>query len=90
MKQAQLHLLKIPKWKLKNDLIYRTFKFKTFVDGITFVTCVAQIADKMNHHPDINIRWNKVRLATTTHDKDGLTVKDFLLAQDCDKVFTGI
>ena len=51
-----------------------------------FVNAVARSAEKACHHPDIDVRWNKVTLALTTHDAGGLTEKDFVLAAKCDKL----
>ena len=53
---------------------------------MNFVNAVATEAEKANHHPDIDIRWNKVKLALSTHSEGGLTQKDFALAQVCDKL----
>ena len=54
-----------------------------------FVNQIARKAQKINHHPDIDIRFDKVKLTLTTHDAGGLTEKDFTLAGQCDKVFAG-
>ena len=54
--------------------------------AIEFVTAVAKLAEKAWHHPDIDIRWNKVTLALTTHDAGGLTEKDFKLAKQFDRL----
>ena len=66
--------------------ISRTFQFKDFAAAMQFVNAVAGEAEKANHHPDIDIRWNKVKLVLSTHDAGGLTEKDFALAQICDKL----
>jgi 4a-hydroxytetrahydrobiopterin dehydratase len=71
-------------WKKKNAVISRTFQFKDFPAAIKFVSAVAKIAEEAWHHPDIDIRWNKVTLALTTHDAGGLTKKDFALAKKFD------
>jgi 4a-hydroxytetrahydrobiopterin dehydratase len=75
---------KIPNWKKKAAVILRTFQFKDFPAAIKFVDAVAQLAEEEWHHPDIDIRWNKVTLALTTHDAGGLTEKDFALAKKFD------
>ena len=77
---------KIPGWKKKADVISRTFQFKDFPAAMKFVDTVAQIAEKEWHHPDIDIRWNRVTLALTTHDAGGLTEKDFALAKKFDEL----
>ena len=70
----------MPEWRRKGSSIARTFEFDDFVTAIKFVNAVARAAEKANHHPDIDIRWNKVTLVLTTHDAGGLTAKDFALA----------
>jgi len=57
--------------------------------AIAFVNRVAAVAEAANHHPDIDIRWNKVTLHLTTHDQGGLSEKDFLLAERCDALLAG-
>jgi 4a-hydroxytetrahydrobiopterin dehydratase len=76
----------IPNWKLQDAMILRTFEFKDFPAAIKFVEAVAGIAEEAWHHPDIDIRWNKVTLTLTTHDAGGLTEKDFKLARQFDKL----
>ena len=65
-------------WLANN--IERTVTFASFPAAIAFVNRVAEAAEKANHHPDIDIRWNKVRLALSSHDAGGLTDRDFRLA----------
>ena len=74
-----------PDWKKKGALIARTYEFKNFVAAMKFVNAAAKLAEQAWHHPDIDIRWNKVTLTLTTHDAGGLTEKDFELAQKFDK-----
>jgi len=76
----------IPQWNLQDGKIVRTFQFKDFPAGIKFVEVVAGLAEQAWHHPDIDIRWNKVTLTLTTHDAGGLTEKDFALARQFDKI----
>jgi 4a-hydroxytetrahydrobiopterin dehydratase len=87
-KQINLHLKAVPEWTKRAKTILRTFKFEGFLNGIEFVNRVAKKAQKLNHHPDIDIRFNKVTLKLTTHDEGGLTEKDFILARQCDEVFS--
>jgi len=79
--QIKSALVKITDWKKKGAIISRTFQFKDFPAAMKFVNAVAEIAEEEWHHPDIDIRWNKVTLALTTHDAGGLTKKDFALAK---------
>jgi 4a-hydroxytetrahydrobiopterin dehydratase len=76
----------VPDWKKKGDEIARMFQFRDFPAAMKFVDAVAELAEKAQHHPDIDIRWNKVALALTTHDAGGLTEKDFALAKKFDKL----
>jgi 4a-hydroxytetrahydrobiopterin dehydratase len=87
IKQISLHLKAVPQWSKRAQLISRTFKFEGFLKAIEFVNRAAKQAQKVNHHPDIDIRFNKVTLMLTTHDEGGLTEKDFALARQCDEVF---
>ncbi|HSH95043.1 MAG TPA: 4a-hydroxytetrahydrobiopterin dehydratase [Roseimicrobium sp.] len=82
--QIKVAMRSVPEWRRKGSVISRTFVFKDFVVAMKFVQSVAKMAEKAWHHPDIDIRWNKVALAFTTHDQGGLTEKDFSLAARCD------
>jgi 4a-hydroxytetrahydrobiopterin dehydratase len=82
--QIKSALKSVPEWKKMGTVITRTYQFKDFVAAIQFVNAVAKLAENAWHHPDIDIRWNKVTLALTTHDQGGLTEKDFALAKKFD------
>jgi 4a-hydroxytetrahydrobiopterin dehydratase len=77
-------LTSVPGWKLSGAAIVRTFQFKDFPAAIKFVEVVAALAEQAWHHPEIDIRWNKVTLTLSTHDMGGLTEKDFALARQFD------
>lgn len=77
-------LAALPGWRRVGDVISRTYEFKDFPPAMKFVNAVAAMAEQVQHHPDIDVRWNKVTLALTTHDAGGLTEKDFALARECD------
>jgi 4a-hydroxytetrahydrobiopterin dehydratase len=82
--QIRLSLASVPQWQRQGDAIARTYEFADFVVAMKFVNAVASLAEQAQHHPDIDIRWNKVTLALTTHDAGGLSRRDFALAQECD------
>jgi 4a-hydroxytetrahydrobiopterin dehydratase len=82
--QVQGALAALPNWEKRGDVISRTFQFKDFPAAIKFVNAVADLAEEAWHHPDIDVRWNKVTLALTTHDAGGLTEMDFTLAKQFD------
>ena len=71
-------------WERDGDEIVRTFEFSDFNQAMGFVNRAAMTAEKADHHPDIDIRWNKVRLALSTHSEGGLTAKDLDLANQFD------
>jgi 4a-hydroxytetrahydrobiopterin dehydratase len=79
-------LASLPEWRLAGKDIERTLTFADFPAAIAFVNRVAEAAEKANHHPDIDIRWNKVRLALSSHDIGGLTERDFHLATVIDSL----
>ena len=84
--QIKIALKSLPDWRKSGTVITRKFPFKDFVAAIKFVNAVAKLAEKAWHHPDIDIRWNKVTLALTTHSEGGLTGKDFKLAKQFDRL----
>jgi len=87
-KEINLHLKAVSDWSKRANAIRRTFKFEDFLKSIAFVNQIAKKAQKLNHHPDIDIRFDKVTLTLTTHDEGGITQKDFTLARQCDEDFT--
>jgi 4a-hydroxytetrahydrobiopterin dehydratase len=73
-------------WVLKGKFIHREIIFKNFVKAFSFMTSVAIIAEKSDHHPNWKNTYNKVTIALNTHDADGLTDKDFQLAKAIDQI----
>ena len=71
-------------WKYRDDAIHKEFAFQSFRDSIVFVNRIASIADELDHHPDINVRYDKVLLSITTHSAGGVTTKDLSLAERID------
>ncbi len=84
--QIKAVLRKVPDWRKRGATIARTFQFKDFVSSVKFVNAVAKLAEQAWHHPDIDIRWNKVTLTLSTHSEGGLTEKDFKLAKQFDRL----
>jgi len=74
----------VPSWRIERGELTRTFMHKDFRAALAFVNKVGDIAEDAGHHPDIDIRYNKVRLGLVTHDAGGLTAKDFDLAAAVD------
>ncbi len=73
-----------PEWERTGNQISRTYEFMSFADSMGFVTRVALLAEKADHHPDIEIRWTRVTLTLSTHSEGGLTVRDLDLADKLD------
>ncbi len=76
----------LPGWERENDALVKTFTFFAFLDGIAFVVRVAQAAEAAGHHPDVDIRYTRVRCALSTHDAGGITAKDVELASAIGKL----
>jgi len=84
--EAEKLAQEIPEWTLKDAAIEREFKFKDFREAMEFVNEVARVAQKEDHHPDIWISYNKVRLEFSTHKIGGLSKNDFILAAKVDRL----
>lgn len=76
----------LPLWRLlaDRDAIARDFVFKDFSAAFGFMTQVALLAEKQDHHPEWSNVWNKVSITLTTHDAGGLSVRDVKMAQAID------
>lgn len=74
-------LRRTPGWERTGAEIRRTYRFGDFREALAFVNRVGELAERAGHHPDIDIRYNAVTLALSTHDAGGLTAQDFELAR---------
>ena len=83
--QVEARLKTLDGWEREEDFITKTFEFRTFMAGIRFVNDVAAIAERLEHHPDIHIRWTTITLKIQTHDEGGITAWDFKLAAGIEK-----
>jgi 4a-hydroxytetrahydrobiopterin dehydratase len=88
--EISTRLKSLPEWKVESGELARTFTFKDFVASLAFVNKVGDLAEKAGHHPDIDIRYNKVRLGLVTHDAGGITTKDFDLAAAAGKLASNL
>lgn len=73
-------------WALREDKLYRSFVFPSFIDAFGFMTKVAIIAETMNHHPEWHNVYNRVAIHLITHDVDGISELDFKLARRIDSL----
>jgi 4a-hydroxytetrahydrobiopterin dehydratase len=81
-------LAELPGWEREGDEISRVFECASFPDAIAFVVRIGFLAEQTNHHPDLDVRWRKVRVALTTHDAGGLTALDAEMAAKISTAFT--
>jgi 4a-hydroxytetrahydrobiopterin dehydratase len=82
--EAKDRLSRLTGWQIEAGELVKTFSFKDFRGALGFVNRVGEAAEAAGHHPDIDIRYNRVRLSLVTHDAGGLTDKDFGLAAKAD------
>lgn len=78
----------VPEWVIEGDTLVRKLLFKDFAETIGFVNKLAALAESENHHPDFTVRYNKLEIATWTHDVNGLSENDFILAAKIDRLHT--
>jgi 4a-hydroxytetrahydrobiopterin dehydratase len=78
--EIELGLTSLAGWTREGAAIAKTYVFPGFPPAIAFVMRVAFLAEAMNHHPDLDIRWAKVRVGLSTHEAGGITAKDMVLA----------
>lgn len=71
-------------WTREGEAIRKTFTLDSFAEAIAFVNRIAELAERANHHPDIDIRYDRVGCALSTHSEGGLTDRDFRLARQLD------
>jgi 4a-hydroxytetrahydrobiopterin dehydratase len=76
-----------PKWKLEAGKLVREWTFKDFVEAMAFVNRIATLAESAGHHPDIDIRYNRVLLGLVSHDAGGVTKRDATMAGRIDDEF---
>jgi 4a-hydroxytetrahydrobiopterin dehydratase len=77
-----------PDWKLQGGKLVREWTYKDFVEAMAFVNGVATLAEAAGHHPDIDIRYNRVLLGLVSHDAGGITKRDAAMASQIDKEFS--
>ncbi|HEX6051697.1 MAG TPA: 4a-hydroxytetrahydrobiopterin dehydratase [Gemmatimonadaceae bacterium] len=76
----------LPGWARRGNALTKTFRAVTFPAGITFVTRVADVAESMDHHPDIDIRHTRLTFTLSTHDAGGITASDLKLAREIERL----
>jgi len=85
-KKLKETIIESKNWGSSNKKLEKTFKFKDFNESIDFVNKVAKIAESQNHHPDITIKYDKVYITITDHEKGGVSEKCYKLVKAIDKL----
>lgn len=85
--QIREGLARLNGWAVENGFLTRKFRFKAFMEGMAFVNKVAEVAETMNHHPDIYIRFGMITISLITHGAQGLTHLDFEQATQVEALY---
>ena len=80
-------LRELPEWAIEDGKLVRFWTFLNFVEALAFVNRVGKLAEEAAHHPDIDIRYNRVKLALVSHDAGGITVRDAAMARSLSAAF---
>jgi 4a-hydroxytetrahydrobiopterin dehydratase len=83
---AEKYLRELPDWTLSENQIDKEYKFKNYLEGVEFAYSLGKTAEDENHHPDILIKWRRVKVMLTTHDIKGLSENDFIMAAKADEI----
>ena len=73
-------------WQYNNNKIYKSYSFKTYIEGVDFINQIVKVAERNNHHPDIFLTWCKVEISITSHDLGGVTTKCINLATSIENI----
>ena len=84
--EIQQAIASLPGWQRQGKAIQRVFEFPDFKAAMQFVNKIADVADQANHHPDIDIRYNKVTMALVSHDAGGVTQRDVKMARRINEI----
>lgn len=82
--EIESQLKSLPHWQLRDGKLYRQWKFADFIEAFGFMSQVALLAERANHHPEWRNVYNRVEIELTTHDASGISAKDFKLAAEID------
>lgn len=85
--ELQGRLSEMPAWHLRADQLSRSFEFSDFVEAFGFMTSVALVSERLGHHPNWSNVYNRVEIALSTHEVDGISDNDLLLAAMIDQIF---
>lgn len=84
------HLALLPAaWRLEGGMLRRDFARPDYASGVKLVSAIGALADEMNHHPELHLKWGNVALAVSTHEVEGLSALDFILAAKVELLVSG-
>ncbi len=86
-KELEEKILDLPSWSIVNQALEKTFNFKNFGEALSFIVRIGIESEKMNHHPEIHNVYNKVSIRLNTHEVQGLTNLDFILAKKIESAY---
>jgi 4a-hydroxytetrahydrobiopterin dehydratase len=78
--EAEQLLQGLPGWEVHDAVIEKEFRFSSYLDGLDFAYAVGKVAEEQDHHPDILVKWRRVKLSLSTHSVKGLSENDFIIA----------
>ena len=84
--EAEERIAGLDGWRFKEDKLKKSFEFADFAAALAFVNKVGEIAETLDHHPDIKFGWGYAKIKTTTHDREGVTDYDIELARRIDEI----
>jgi 4a-hydroxytetrahydrobiopterin dehydratase len=84
---AQRYLRELPGWALSENQIDKEFRFSNYLDGVEFAYSLGKTAEEEDHHPDIIIKWRRVKVILTTHAIKGLSENDFIMAAKAEEIY---
>ncbi len=80
----------LPRWHYEQNALNRSLRFREFMGAIDFINRVAQLAEALDHHPDLHLSYTRLTLVCSTHSAGGVTDKDFELAREIDRLFEAV
>jgi 4a-hydroxytetrahydrobiopterin dehydratase len=86
MESLEMEIKDLVGWEKVENKLSKNFKFKDFIESFSFITRIAIISEKMNHHPDITISYNSVHIELTTHDINSISKNDIILARKIEEL----
>lgn len=84
--EIETNLSDLNDWTIGNDKLSKKFEFTNFAESLSFVNRVGEIAERLDHHPDVLFGWGYAEFFITTHDAGGITARDFELAKEIDEI----